>query len=232
MAEPVEIAIAVVEFENQFLVGQRPEGAPLAGYWEFPGGKIELGEDPRVAAARECLEEVGIHVEVGDEYPEVVHQYDHGKLRIHFFRAWPVDMELPENCRFQWVERSQLGDYQFPEANAGLLKLLVPAEQGTPPRDLKFWLGPAQMILIVVFAGLLLNYSRRGGMISGAVVATVGMGLMAMSPLRHALHRERKLSVQQLFFDVTALAVTCVFARAIGWPAFLTWIPLALLRRL
>jgi 8-oxo-dGTP diphosphatase len=232
MAEPVEIAIAVVEFEDQFLIGQRPDGAPLAGCWEFPGGKVEPGEDPRVTAARECLEEVGISVIIGDEYPEVVHQYDHGTLRIHFFRAEPVDAELPGGCRFQWISRSQLGNYQFPDANEALLNLLNPAEASAAVRDIRFWLGPAHAILILIFTGLLLNYSRRSGTMTGMVIATVGIALLAMSPLRHTLHRDRKLSIQQLFFDATAIAVTCVFAKAIGWPAFLAWIPLVLLRRL
>jgi len=232
MAEPIEIAIAVVEFEEQFLIGQRADGAPLAGYWEFPGGKVEAGEDPRATAARECLEEVGIHVIIGDEYPEVVHQYDHGKLRIHFFRAEPVDAELPAGCRFQWVPRSELGDFKFPEANEALLKLLNPVEGSPAVRDIRFWLGPAHAILILIFNGLLLNYSRRSGAMTGVVIATVGIALLAMSPLRQTLHRNRKLGIQQLFFDATAIAVTCVFAKAIGWPAFLAWVPLVLLRRL
>ena len=56
MPEPVEIAIAVVEHEGRFLIGLRPPGAPLAGLWEFAGGKLEPGETPQMAAARECLE--------------------------------------------------------------------------------------------------------------------------------------------------------------------------------
>src|SRR5688572_2665955 len=95
MAEPTEISIAVVEYDGNFLIGERPEGAPLAGYWEFPGGKVEPGEDPRHTAARECREETGLEVDIGVEYPEVMHQYDHAKLHLHFFKAQPKEFSLP-----------------------------------------------------------------------------------------------------------------------------------------
>lgn len=57
---PTPIAIAVVQHADQFLIGQRPAGLVLSGYWEFPGGKIQLGETPEAAAVRECLEETGL----------------------------------------------------------------------------------------------------------------------------------------------------------------------------
>ncbi|MBI3839784.1 MAG: NUDIX domain-containing protein, partial [Planctomycetia bacterium] len=58
-ARPVEIAVAVVEGDGKFLIGQRETGVPLAGLWEFPGGKVEPGEPAENAAIRECLEETG-----------------------------------------------------------------------------------------------------------------------------------------------------------------------------
>ena len=53
---PVQIALAVVRHDDSVLIGQRPAGVPLAGYWEFPGGKILDDETPQEAAARECRE--------------------------------------------------------------------------------------------------------------------------------------------------------------------------------
>ena len=77
---PTIIAIAVVEHDDRFLIGQRPAGVALAGYWEFPGGKVEPDESPADAAVRECLEETGIQISVVGEYPTTRHQYDHDTL--------------------------------------------------------------------------------------------------------------------------------------------------------
>ena len=68
--KPICVAIAVVQHEGRFLVGTRPAGVPLAGLAEFPGGKVHAGEMPADAAARECLEESGLTVCVGEEYPQ------------------------------------------------------------------------------------------------------------------------------------------------------------------
>jgi 8-oxo-dGTP diphosphatase len=124
-AQPTEIAVAVVELDGKFLIGLRPVGVPLAGLWEFPGGKVEPGESPAEAALRECAEETGLAIRIDGEYPETVHQYDHGKLRLHFFRCRPVDASATPTARFRWIDRKSLRDYRFPAANAALLELLV-----------------------------------------------------------------------------------------------------------
>ncbi len=90
-ATPVLIAIAVVEQDGNFLIGRRPTGSVLAGLWEFPGGKIHSGETPAAAAARECLEETGLAVDVVYEYPRVDHRYEHGPVALHFFRCRSQD---------------------------------------------------------------------------------------------------------------------------------------------
>jgi 8-oxo-dGTP diphosphatase len=118
------IAIAVVEHAGQFLVGLRPAGVPLAGYWEFPGGKVRAGETPQQAAARECLEETGVHVTIGMSYPSVTHEYEHGTLEIHFFAAQPCHSAQSPRPPFRWVRREELSALKFPPANAQLLKLL------------------------------------------------------------------------------------------------------------
>ena len=88
-AEPlpprVEIAIAVVERDGQFLIGLRPEGESLAGYWEFPGGKVTAGETAEDAARRECLEETGLEVRIVGTYPAIAYDYPHASVQLHFF---------------------------------------------------------------------------------------------------------------------------------------------------
>jgi mutator protein MutT len=125
VSTPVEIAVAVVECDGMFLIGLRPAGAPLAGYWEFPGGKLQPGEAAADAAVRECLEETGLRVRVKSEYPAVDHCYAHGELRLRFFACELVqEAELAAGSRFCWVPRSELPNHEFPPANRELLASL------------------------------------------------------------------------------------------------------------
>jgi mutator protein MutT len=117
----VEIAIAVVEKEGRFLIGQRPAGTALAGLWEFPGGKVEPGEVPADAAVRECLEETGLVARITGQYPAAVHDYQHARVRLHFFACAAVEQRSPLPQRFCWVARADLGQFAFPPANAELL---------------------------------------------------------------------------------------------------------------
>lgn len=121
---PTRIAIAVVEHAGRYLIGRRPEGVPLAGLWEFPGGKVQPGETAEQAAARECLEETGLAVEVGLAFPEVVHQYAHGRVALEFFACRPLEPERVPKSPFRWVLAAELGQYEFPEANGGLVAYL------------------------------------------------------------------------------------------------------------
>jgi 8-oxo-dGTP diphosphatase len=123
--QPTRIAVAVVEHEGRFLIGQRPAGVALAGLWEFPGGKVKPGESSAEAAARECLEETGLAIEVGAPYPAVVHQYDHGRLALEFFACGAVDPSQPPLSPFRWVPLAEVASYQFPAANAGLIEFLL-----------------------------------------------------------------------------------------------------------
>lgn len=115
------IAIAVVCCDDQVLIGQRPDGVPLSGFWEFPGGKVRDTETPTAAAERECLEETGLLIDVVREYPSVTHDYPHGRLELHFFRCTPRDAGQQPTAPFRWVPRKNLAQYEFPPANAAVL---------------------------------------------------------------------------------------------------------------
>jgi 8-oxo-dGTP diphosphatase len=126
------VAIAVVQQNEQFLVGIRPAGKPLAGFAEFPGGKVDAGETPEQAAVRECFEESGLVVEVAEKYFSTVHRYSHGLLEIHFFHCRPVVLNQSENNSlplpkppFRWVSAAELATLEFPAANHELTQFLL-----------------------------------------------------------------------------------------------------------
>ena len=108
--------------DGSFLLAQRPEGKIWAGYWEFPGGKIEPGETPHHALVRELREELGITVTTA--YPWITREftYPHATVRLNFFRvtAWSGELHPHEGQQFSWQsplsltlshegERGQLG---------------------------------------------------------------------------------------------------------------------------
>jgi mutator protein MutT len=122
---PTAVAVAVVEDGDRLLVGQRPEGASLAGLWEFPGGKVRLGETPERAAVRECLEETGLEIEVVGSYGVTVHGYPHGWVRIHFFTCRLTFEANSLRPPFRWIPIDELDRYPFPAANARVIRHLT-----------------------------------------------------------------------------------------------------------
>ena len=79
----VEVAAGILlDTQGRYLLGQRPPGKPYAGYWEIPGGKIELGETVFCALQRELQEELGIQIEQGEELIMLEHAYTHAHVRL------------------------------------------------------------------------------------------------------------------------------------------------------
>ena len=101
----VDVAAAVItRSDGSFLLGERPEGKVYAGYWEFPGGKIEASETPLQGLARELHEELGIDLTTGYPWLTQVFTYPHATVRLHFFRvtAWRGEAHGRENQRLVW----------------------------------------------------------------------------------------------------------------------------------
>lgn len=120
----VPIGVAVVEQGGSYLVGARPEGVPLAGYAEFPGGKCEPGETPEACAVRECFEEAGLAVEPVRRLERRTWDYPHGRVELSFVLCRPAGDAEPKGT-FRWVPRADLTGLRFPEANAAVLELLT-----------------------------------------------------------------------------------------------------------
>jgi 8-oxo-dGTP diphosphatase len=133
MAEPIaiEVALALVWRDGRLLVTRRPAGVHLAGYWEFPGGKIGPGETPEMAAEREVREEVGIGCRARSCRAAFRHCYPERVVVLH-----PVDCDWLEGepvlrgvSAAHWVAPERLTEYSFPPANAELI-----ASLGAPTR--------------------------------------------------------------------------------------------------
>ena len=124
----IEVAAAVLERpDGGFLLAQRPPGKVYAGYWEFPGGKIEPGEQPAGALARELHEELGI--EVVRAYPWLVrvYTYPHGTVRLNFFRVtqWRGEPHPREEQAIAWQARGMPSAAPMLPANAPVLAALA-----------------------------------------------------------------------------------------------------------
>lgn len=129
-AQVVSIGVAVVENEGRFLVGRRPQGAPLAGFAEFPGGKCRRGEAGDACACRECFEETGLQVIAVRLLHSCEHQYEHGRVGLEFWLCRPArGADVAEKHeRFGWIRRGALPSLPFPAANAPVIDMLLSAK--------------------------------------------------------------------------------------------------------
>lgn len=121
--------VAAIIIENgHILVCQRTRHQTMPLKWEFPGGKIEEGEQPIEAIHRELNEELGINAEIGEEVSRIVHEYPNGtRVELRFFLVQKYQGEL-QNIIFrdiQWVERNQLPSFDFLEADLELVKTIA-----------------------------------------------------------------------------------------------------------
>lgn len=125
--EPTLVGIGIIRRvpDGRILIRERPAGTVYAGYWEFPGGKVEPGEAPDQATARECLEETGLAVLPHRLRAVVEHAYPHGFVRLHFFDCSPIDPDAAPDPACRWVAPAELPSYRFPEANEAILAELA-----------------------------------------------------------------------------------------------------------
>lgn len=124
----------VMDQESRVLIQRRPEDAMLGGLWEFPGGKVEEGETPGEACARELEEELGITVEVGAPIARVDHAYSHFRITMHAFRCRLVSGEPQTETGepLAWVSVDALDEYAFPRANRRVIDALI--DEARAPR--------------------------------------------------------------------------------------------------
>jgi len=122
----VEVAAALLFRAGKLLITQRYAHSHLGGLWEFPGGKREPNESFESCLSRELYEELGIEVRVGELIQSLTHSYPDKNVYLRFYRCyWLQNEPQPLGCPdFRWVTLKELANYEFPAADARLLKRL------------------------------------------------------------------------------------------------------------
>ena len=123
------VACALIDVDKRVLIAQRPEGKPLAGFWEFPGGKVEAGERPETTLIRELREEIGITVKEDCLAPLTFasHAYDdfHLLMPLYICRRWEGQVIAREAQKLAWIRANKLRDYEMPPADLPLIPHLI-----------------------------------------------------------------------------------------------------------
>lgn len=122
----IEVVGGILWRGGSFLAAQRPEGHPQAGYWEFPGGKVEEGESLEEALARELAEELSLSIRRPQLWRTVDHDYAFRSVRLYFFHVTEFSGEPVSNegQTFQWVTPQEALQLPFLEADRPLLDAL------------------------------------------------------------------------------------------------------------
>jgi 8-oxo-dGTP diphosphatase len=122
-------AAALVRSDGRLLLQQRPQGKPMAGLWEFPGGKVESGEHPEGALVRELREELGLEVSLDDLEPFhfVSHAYEtfHLLMPVFLARRWAGEVDAREGQQFEWVTAGEIRRYPAPAADLPIYERFI-----------------------------------------------------------------------------------------------------------
>jgi len=122
------VACALIDEDGRVLITKRPEGRAMAGLWEFPGGKIEVGELPEAALIRELQEELGVNVSNSCLAPLTFasHSYQdfHLLMPLYVCRKWNGEITALENQELAWVRPNRLNTYPMPPADEPLIAMV------------------------------------------------------------------------------------------------------------
>jgi 8-oxo-dGTP diphosphatase len=133
MREPLPLvlvaAVALVDADGRVLIAKRPDGKPMAGLWEFPGGKVETGERPELALIRELKEELDIDVTEACLAPLTFasHAYEkfHLLMPLYVCRRWKGTVTSLEGQELKWIRPNRLRDHPMPPADLPLIPHLI-----------------------------------------------------------------------------------------------------------
>ena len=121
----VDVVGAIIKDGDRYLVGQRAANKAQGGLWEFMGGKIEPGETPEQALARECREELALEIENEHIIDSVVHEYPEKTIRLTLISCSPKSGSIPkalEHQQIRWVTRAEMDTMDFAPADRELIR--------------------------------------------------------------------------------------------------------------
>jgi 8-oxo-dGTP diphosphatase len=198
----VRVVAALIEDGDKLLIQQRPAKGERGELWEFPGGKREAGETDLLALARECREELGIEVAVGDLAWETEHVYPDLIVALALYRCKLVEgtPSPRDGQRIEWARREGLGEYPFCEADLPFLEILRRGESNIITRAEKpnrFRVG-AYGVLIEVGKVLVTRTVTRSAILNNFPGGAVELGEGPLEALRRELREETGLEVRPL----------------------------------
>ena len=121
----IVVSLALINDANEILLSKRPKNKHLAGFWEFPGGKVEAGEVPEIALIREIKEELGININNKCIAPLSFSEFDYKEfqllLLLYVCRRWDGEPKSMESNKIMWVKPNMLRKYKMPPADDALI---------------------------------------------------------------------------------------------------------------
>lgn len=121
----IEVTAAILEEGNKIMIARRAQGKHLAGYWEFPGGKIEQDETPEICLTRELKEEFEIDVKIGKFIGESVFNYPNKTIKLIAFTGQIINgkMMLNDHDKIEWIKLEEINNYKLAPADLPLIEL-------------------------------------------------------------------------------------------------------------
>lgn len=124
--QTIQVTAAIIQKDQKIFIARRSANKHLAGYWEFPGGKIENGETDEECLSRELKEELSIVVNVQDFFMENKHDYGQKEiiLKAYFCEFISGEIILTDHDQYAWVDRSELESFEFAPADVPFIKAI------------------------------------------------------------------------------------------------------------